>query len=218
MLIRSLVVLLLVAFAPAALANKFADYKVEPIEALTDSKVPEVVRNALASKGLRLVDDKGKKICEIWFAKSIQTSKAEVFGANFAQIAQGAFVGVINFTSDAVDYRGQGLKSGFYTLRYGLILEDGNHLGVSESRDFLLASPLAEDKDPAVQPKVEDLYKASRLASGTGHPSVWSLVPVTSEEGLPKAVKNEREHVILETKIPGELAIGLILIGKTEGH
>jgi hypothetical protein len=221
MLIRSLVVLLLVAFAPAALANKIADYKVEPIEALSDAKVPEAMRNALETKGLRMADDKGKKICEIWFAKSIQTSKAEVFGASFAQIAQGAFVGIINFTSDPVDYRGQGLKPGFYTLRYGLILEDGNHLGVSEGRDFLLASPIAEDKDPTVQLKIEDLYKVSRLASGTGHPSVWSMVPVTSEEGLPKAVKNDREHVILETKVStksGELAIGLILIGKTEGH
>ena len=220
MMIRSLVVLLLVGLAPAVLANKFDDYKVESVEALADAKVPEAVRKALDTKGLRLVDDKGKQVCEIWFAKSIPTSSAEVQGANYAKIAEGALVGVINFKSDAVDFRGQALKTGFYTLRYGLILQDGNHLGVSEARDFLLASPVAEDKDPALQAKTEDLFKISRLATGTGHPSVWSMVPVNSTDGLPKAVKNEHEHVILETKIPtksGELAIGLILIGKTEG-
>jgi hypothetical protein len=224
MMIRSLVVLLLVALAPAALSvvlvDRFVDYKVESIEALTDAKVPEAVRKALDTKGLRLVDGQGKQICEIWFAKSIPTASAEVQGANYAKIAEGALVGVINFKSDAVDFRGQALKTGFYTLRYGLILEDGNHLGVSEARDFLLASPIAEDKNPAQQAKTEDLFKISRLASGTGHPSVWSLVPVSSTDGLPKAVKNDREHVILETKIPtksGELVIGLILIGKTEG-
>jgi hypothetical protein len=217
MMIRSLIVLLLVALAPAALAD---NYKVDSIGALTDAKVPDAVRKALDSKGLRLIDDKGKPICEIWFAKSIPTATAEVSGANFGKIAEGAFVGVINFPSDAIDFRGQGLKPGFYTLRYGLILQDGNHLGVSETRDFLLASPAAEDKDPGAQLKTEDMFKVSRIASGTGHPSVWSLVAVSSNEGLPKVVKNDHEHVILETKIPtksGELAIGLIVIGKTEG-
>jgi hypothetical protein len=220
MMIRFLVVLLMIGLSPAAFANKFDNYKVESIGALTDTKVPEAVRKALDSKGLRLIDDKGKQVCEIWFAKSVPTATAEVSGANFGQIAEGTFVGVINFPSDAIDFRGQSLKPGFYTLRYGLILQDGNHLGVSETRDFLLASPAAEDKDPAAQLKTEDMFKVSRIASGTGHPSVWSLVQVSSNEGLPKVVKNDHQHVILETKIPtksGELAIGLIVIGKTEG-
>jgi hypothetical protein len=219
MMIRSLVVLLMIALSPAAFANKFDNYKVDSISALTDTKVPEAVRKALDSKGLRLTDDKGKPICEIWFAKSVPTATAEVSGAHFGQIAEGALVGVINFISDAIDFRGQGLKPGFYTLRYGLILQDGNHLGVSEARDFLLASPAAEDKDAAAQLKTEDMFKVSRIATGTGHPSVWSMVPVSSNEGLPKVVKNDREHVILETKIPiksGELAIGLIVVGKAE--
>ncbi|MBO0797253.1 MAG: hypothetical protein J2P31_00365 [Blastocatellia bacterium] len=215
---RSLVALLIFALAPAT--NKFDGYKVESTGALTDAKVSEVIRQAVAAKGLRLSDDQGKQFCEIWIAKSIPTASGEVQGANFGQISEGAFVGVIKFASDAVDFRGQSLKAGFYTLRYGLILQDGNHLGVSDARDFLLASPVAEDKNPAAILKNEDLYKISRLATGTGHPSVWSMVPVDSPDGLPKMVKNEREHVILETKIPtksGDLAIGLIVVGKTEG-
>ncbi|MBO0719246.1 MAG: hypothetical protein J2P41_00365 [Blastocatellia bacterium] len=220
MLMRAFVVLLLLASAPAALAEKFDGYKVESTDALTDAKVSDVIRQAVASKGLRLLDDQGKPYCEIWFAKSISATTADVQGANYGQIAEGAFVGVIKFASGVIDFRGQALKAGFYTLRYGLILQDGNHLGVSDARDFLLASPIAEDKDPAATLKTDDLYKISRLASGTGHPSVWSMVPVDSPEGLPKVIKNEREHVILETKIPtksGELAIGLIVVGKTEG-
>jgi hypothetical protein len=37
---------------------------------------------------------------------------------------------------------------------------------------------------------------------------------------LPKAVKNEHEHVILETSVTtksGAMPIGLIVVGKTEG-
>ena len=42
----------------------------------------------------------------------------------------------------------------------------------------------------------------------------------SDEKELPKIVKNEHEHIILETKLntkPGPLAIGLVIIGRTEG-
>jgi hypothetical protein len=42
----------------------------------------------------------------------------------------------------------------------------------------------------------------------------------SDEKELPKIVKNEHEHVILETKLKtksGSIAIGLIVIGRTEG-
>lgn len=209
--------LFILAVSPPVTAG---GYTVETIGALTDAKVAETLRNALDSKGLRVLDEKGKPVCEVWFGKSIATSRDEVAGANFGQIGEGNFVGVINFPSSASDFRGQGIKAGYYTLRYGLILQDGNHQGVSPARDFLMASPVADDKDPAVRMKTEDLLKFSRNASGTGHPSVWSLVQASSNEGLPKITANEHEHVILETKIAtksGDLAIGLIVVGKTEG-
>jgi hypothetical protein len=214
------ILLLLFAFAPVALVDKVDDYKVESIGALTEAKVPEAVRNTLDSKGLRVLDEKGKPVCEVWFSKAITTIKDESAGAVFGQIGEGTFVGIINFPSDGSDFRGQGIKAGYYTLRYGLILQDGNHLGVSPARDFLLACSVAEDKDPAARLKADELFKLSRSASGTGHPSVWSLVQASSSEGLPKTVKNEHEHVILETKIPtksGDLTVGLIVVGKTEG-
>jgi len=195
-------------------------YKAEPIGELKEATVAEAVRGALEPKGLRALDDKGKAICEVWFGKEIPTVKNEVPGASFGQIPEGAFIGVINFPSNTSDYRGQGIKAGFYTLRYGLILQDGNHLGVSPARDFFLLCPVSEDKDPNAQLKTEDLVKLSRNASGTGHPTVWFVGQATSDKDLPKVVKNEHGHVILETKITtksGPLAIGMIVVGQTEG-
>lgn len=209
--------LLLCAFAPLVFAD---NYKVETIGALNEAKVSEAVRNAVGDKGLRVVDEKGKAVCEIWFAKSITTTKNEVAGASFGQIPEGTFAGVINFPSNASDYRGQGIKAGYYTLRYALILQDGNHLGVSPARDFFLISSIADDKDPNKQLTLEELLKLSRAASGSSHPSPWSLVPATADKDLPKVVTNEHEHVILEAKLPtksGALAIGLIVVGRTEG-
>src|SRR5262249_11595987 len=133
---------------------------------------------------------------------------------------EGAFIGVINFPSNNSDFRGQGIKAGFYTMRFGLILQDGNHLGVSTARDFFLLCPVGEDKDPSAQLTTEDLLKLSHSASGTGHPAVWFVAQPTSDKALPKAVKNEQEQVSRETKIStkcGPLAIGMVIIGKTEG-
>ncbi len=203
--------------------GKIADnngYKVESIGELKEASVSEAVRGALESKGVRMLDDKGATVCEVWFSKEIPTIKNEVPGASFGQIPEGAFIGVINFPSRVSDFRGQGIKAGFYTLRFALILQDGNHLGVSPARDFFLLCPAAEDKDPTAQLKMEDLLKLSRDASGTGHPTVWFVGQATSDKDLPKVLKNESGHVILETKIStqsGPLAIGMVIIGQTEG-
>jgi hypothetical protein len=221
-------ILLLTSFASASddygkAAAKSADtngYKVESIGELKEGAAAKAVRDALEPKGVRVLDDKGKTVCDVWFSKDIPTIENEVPGASFGQIPQGAFIGVINFPANNSDFRGQGIKAGFYTLRFGLILEDGNHLGVSPARDFFLLCPTGQDKDPTTQLKTEDLMKLSRAASGTGHPTVWFVGQATSDKDLPKAVKTEHGHVILETNIStksGPLAIGLIVIGQTEG-
>src|SRR5262245_11449831 len=204
-------------------AGEIADnngYKVESIGELKEAAVAEAVRGALEPKGVRVVNDKGKTICEAWFGKEITTAKSEVPGASFGQIPEGAFIGVINFPANMSDFRGQGIKAGFYTLRFALILQDGNHLGVSPARDFFLLCPVGEDKDANTQLKNEDLIKLSRNASGTGHPTVWFVAPATSDKDLPKVVKNDHGHVIMETRITtksGPLAVGMIVIGQTEG-
>ena len=210
--------LFLLALAPLTFAE---DYKVESVAALKDTAIAEAVRGAMEEKGLRVTDGKGKTVCDIWFRKEVPTAKADIPGAMFGQIAEGTLVGVINFPSNVSDFRGQGIKAGWYTLRYALILQDGNHLGVSAARDFFLICPAADDKDPNAAMKMEEMLKLSRTASGSGHPSPWYFGMATSDEKeLPKIVKNEHEHVILETRLKtksGSIAIGLIIIGRTEG-
>jgi hypothetical protein len=219
MIRQSIVLLLLFAFAPAALARS-GGHKVESIGALTAAQISEAVRGALEAKGLRVMAEDGKPICEVWFRKEVPTAKADIPGANFGQIPEGTFLGVINFPASITDFRGQGIKAGYYTLRYALILNDGNHLGVSPARDFFLLCPVTEDKNPDVQLKPEDTIKLSRNAAGTGHPSPWYLTTATATDGLPRVVKNDQEHVILEVNLntkSGLLPVGLTLIGKTEG-
>jgi len=195
-------------------------YKVESIGALTEPKVPAQVRDTLDAKGLRVLDAKGVTVCEIWLRKEIPAASEEVAGAVFSKIGEGTLTGVIHFPANAGDFRGQGLKAGWYSLRYGLILQDGNHLGVSPTRDFFVLCPLGEDGDPNRRLSFEEMMKLSRTASGTGHPSCWSLAPATDEKNLPHIATNEHEHVVIEFNLPtsgGPIAVGLVVVGKTEG-
>jgi hypothetical protein len=214
-MLRSLAVVAVIAVVASAAA-----LKVDTIGALTESSVAEPVRSALDAKGLKVIGETGKAICEVWFRKEVPTAKREVPGAMFAQIPEGTLVGVIHFAEAAQDFRGQKIKEGFYTMRYALILEDGNHQGVSATKDFVLLCPVSQDKDPTVTMTPEQTIKLSRTAAGSAHPSPWSMVPVSDSKTLPKAIKNEQEHVILEVNVntkSGPMAIGLIVVGKTEG-
>jgi hypothetical protein len=209
---------LILVLAPVGRAE---GYKVESIGALTEPKVAEAIRGVLDSKGLRISDDKGKVVCEIWLRKDLPATGEEVAGAAFSKIGEGALTGVINFPAVGGDFRGQGLKSGWYTMRYGLILQDGNHLGVSPSRDFFIFCPITDDTDPKKQFSFDEMIKLSRGASGTGHPSIWSLVAASDEKNLPHIARNEHEHVVVEfqlrTSSGAVMAVGLIVVGKTEG-
>lgn len=194
-------------------------YKVEPIGALQAEAVAEAVRGVMEAKGLRVADAGGKTLCEIWFRKDIETVEAEIDGASYAQLQDGNLTGVMHFPHDTTDFRGQGVKAGWYTLRYAIMPVNGSHMGVSPARDFFLLCDVNTDKDPHKLIRGEALIKLSSAASGSGHVSPWSLT-YASKEGLPKIETTEEGHVILEVALKtrsGDLNIGLTIVGRTEG-
>lgn len=189
--------------------------KVEAIDTVKDSSVADSIKAALEEKGSRITGENGKTIAEIWFAKKVDNSGKEVMGANYGNIPEGSLLGVLHFSAETSDYRGQAVKAGFYTMRYAVILENGAHLGVSPTRDFFLLIPASEDKDAKTLTQAETI-KLSTKTSGSGHPSPWSIVSPESKDALPKAFKTDEGHVVLDAVISG-MKIGITLIGKTEG-
>lgn len=214
---RQLLALILFSIlAPLALA---ADFKVEPVGALTDKSVSDAVRATLEDKGVRVIGEDGKPFCEVWLRKDVPTAKEEPMGTIFGKIQEGSIIGVIHFLKDASDYRGQGIKPGYYVMRYMLILSDGAHLGVSPTRDFVLLTGASADTN-AKQLSQTEAIELSRQASGTGHPSPWSLVQPSSNDGLPKVQKADEGHAVLEFKLntkAGAMPIGMVIVGKAEG-
>ena len=175
--------------------------KVEVIGSLSYASVPVAVRKALQPQGYRITLDDGSVAAEIWLRRGVAAQeKKEVPGAIYSQLAESTLVGVISFPTAATDYRGQSIKPGTYTLRYALLPNDGNHLGVAPNRDFLLLIPAASDPDPDATYKFQQLVRLSCQATGTAHPGPMSLVQPQNgtEAGISK---DEDEHWIFSTKL-----------------
>ena len=119
---------------------------------------------------------------------------------------------------DVRDVRGRVIKAGTYTLRYGIQPANGDYLGVSPFREFLLLSPVSQDTDPA-PPKHESLIDLSKQTISGSHPAVWSLDPPVATDAPLALHTNEAglKAVVMDVPIAdGMLRFGLVLIGKIE--
>jgi len=195
------------------LATLCVAQKIEPV-AKPPAELPGAIAGAVEAHGFRVLDKDGTPLVSIWLATSVKTSKKEVEGANYPQLDASSFVGVITFDSEGKDLRGQTIAKGTYSLRYALLPSDGNHMGVSPNRDFLLLLPLSSDSDPATVYTEKQLYRASGKVAGTGHPAVLSLI---ATEGNPGTVSTSAKgYVVLHfslTTSDGTLPAALIVKG-----
>jgi hypothetical protein len=191
--------------------------KIEPLGPLTEPKASDAVRKALDTKGYRAVLADGSVACEIWLRQSVpaRASKEDVPGAIYPELAESTLVGVISFPQATTDYRGQAVRAGTYTLRYELIPDDGNHLGVAPNRDFLLLMPATSDEDPAAMYKFDQLVDMSRQSTMTKHPGPLSMVQANA--GQPAVSKDDQDHWIFSASLKmssGEvLPFGLVVKG-----
>ena len=216
------VLMLLLAFQLCAVWSAFGQgsYKADAIGA-APADIPAAIQSTLDSKGVRVTNDQGATLCEVWLRKTLptaanpNTSSDVLFGA----LTEGALLGVLHFPKDVPDFRGQKIKAGFYTLRYVLIPQDGNHMGVNPSRDAFALAPVAADKDPEKALSFDDLVKLSRQASGTPHPGFLVGAPV-SGDAFPSVAKDDSGHWNVQMKgqgKSGDLPLAFTVVGKWEG-
>ena len=200
--------LVLLAFAASLFAQ---DYKLQTVPTAAPD-LPAAYAALLQTQGYRVEGPKGAW-CEVWFRKSIPTGAKPSDDAIVFPVAQGTLLGVIRFTGQGEDRRGQTLKPGLYTLRYSDYPIDGAHQGVAPQRDFALLTPIAGDPDPSATPSFEALVQMSTKASNSPHPAVLSL---ESPQGasFPAVAKEGDSDWVLNVKV-GDLSIGLIVVGKS---
>jgi hypothetical protein len=186
----------------------------QKVEPAANPTVSDPLLKAVNSPGYKVLDTDGTPIASVWPAKEVKSAKKDVEGANYPQLDVAEFLGVIQFEQEARDFRGQTIPKGTYTLRYGLLPNDGNHMGVAPNRDFLLVLSPNSDSDPSATYTEKQLYRASEKAAGTPHPAVLSLV---AGEGKPGTVTTTSEgFLVLHFSVnanDGPLTVALIVKG-----
>lgn len=172
--------------------------KLETLGPLTDPSVSESVRAVLDERGYRIRLAEGRVYCDLWFRREIPVqAKADIPGAVYAEWPESTLIGVVSFQQATNDFRGQALKAGLYTLRYALHPADGNHMGISPYRDFLLLVPVADDRDGSATIPFDQLVKMSARAAGTNHPAALSLTSPEGQKEFPSVTVGDADRVIL---------------------
>lgn len=193
-------VLALVVLSVSAGAQALAQesYKVEPLKEAPPAELAGPVKETLNPEGLRIVDDQGKTVADVWFRKAIPASGKPAGPEGpvlFPTLKVGELIGALRFTEEGRDFRDQAIAKGVYTLRYGLQPMNGDHLGASPFRDFALLLPAAKDKalgDLAAKP----LHEESAESAGTSHPAILMLLeaPAGAGKTAPTMLHDEEKN------------------------
>ncbi len=170
--------------------------------------VPELI-GALDGQSLRIRDGQDKDVAEIWLRKATTTSEkpSGAKGAiQFPFLADGELLGILEFTEEGHDYRDQSIAKGIYTMRYGLQPVNGDHLGVSTYRDYVLLLPASKDK--ALSPPTrKQLEERSAESAGTSHPASFLLLMAPKDAKPSAAVLHDSEKNTWSVILPLRLQI-----------
>ncbi len=161
---------------------------------MTAAGPSDALKQAVEQKGYRITLDDGWT-AEFWFAKQLKTAAKDLPGALYPELANAEFVGVVSLPKGMTDFRGQAMPAGAYTLRYQLLPQDGNHMGVAPNPDFLLAIPVASDPNPEQGYLYKKLVALSAKTTGTNHPAVIAL----DTAGSPGSVVGDAQGVMVFT-------------------
>jgi hypothetical protein len=219
-------ILLAVVLIPTVVRAQ--EYKVEVLKEAPPEALSGAIRGALEAQGYRIVDDQGKSYAEFWLRKATpaQGKPAGPKGAILFPVLQdGELLGALRFPGEGYDYREQAIAKGVYTLRYGLLPINGDHLGVSPNRDYALLLPAAKDTATAALPR-KKLEAGSAESAGTSHPAILMLTAApeaSPAKGEPALVRDEEKNtwgvvVPLSLAVDGESApvtlnVQLVVVG-----
>lgn len=212
-----------------ALAQAQDKYALQAAPSLSAAGFPAALVPLLDPQGSQMVPSGGANaaVCDVWWLKAVATVAPANASPDILQnnLPVGTLLGALQVVSpDFADARGQKIKPGLYTMRYAQIPQDGNHMGVSEYRDFVLLAPAAADTQLDKALSFDEVVNLSRKASGTGHPAALSMAPATATGKLPALGNDDQGNWFIqadlhETGASGakDAPVGLVLVGPPKG-
>lgn len=157
-----------------------------------DDLAAEIAKQ-LSETGYKVMRSEKSTLCHIWLAKAWKvpadfTATPEVL----YPFQPGQLIGVVQYKRRGEDFREQDINSGVYTLRYAQQPVDGNHVGTSMTRDFLLVMKAEHDKSAEpLDPK--KLFAASAVAAESSHPGLLAMQKVQGEAAIDKPTIRETD-------------------------
>jgi hypothetical protein len=209
-----LVALLLVEVSLALPLAAQTDFSVETVAELP-SGLPEWLAPLLAPAGQRVSGSAGP-VGTFWIRKDMpkRPSPGEL-GVDFGHYAPGTLIGLVELATIWTDYRKLPIQPGLYTMRYGVQPADGDHMGQTYFRDFLMLVPIADDAFPTDGGfELEPMIEVAKKSTGTAHPGVMALYQIYEPPPADVAmVANDYGEPCLAIKL-GEVVMGIVV----EGH
>lgn len=186
-----------ILFCLTAVSVLAQDYKAAAAGGPPDQLAPGI-REALQSRGVKIVDPDGFLFCELWLrsvplSDSLSMEDAIQNGA----VPQGALAGVIRFASPGADRRGQGFGPGLYTLRHS-------------QGDSVLMIKATEDGDLS-PPDFDQLLASSRNVSRTATPAALRFSKGSSDRS-PRLEMTRDGEWIVHTRL-GDTPVALLIVG-----
>jgi hypothetical protein len=199
-----------VVCAAVTVITAAAQYKAEPAGA-PPSDLPPGIAQALQKQGTKVTGGSGT-VCEIWLvATAPKGPPSAEENVTLPTIPHGSLMGVIRFSGQGSDRRGQVIKPGVYTLRYSMFPINGDHQGVAPQRDFFVLSRIADDTDANAKPNFNALMTQSRKASGTQHPLVMSIWK--ADDPAESLTQQGESDWVLQRKM-GDTMLAIVVVGK----
>jgi hypothetical protein len=215
---------LVVSVATAASAQQYTVEVVE--EKPPGDELSQQIVDQLAPTALRIKKGENRTLCEIWLRKAWPVA------ADFSPTAEllyplkvGELLGVVRYLSKGGDFRDQEIARGVYTIRYAQQPQDGNHIGTSDTRDFLLLLRAEDDteSDPLDE---QEMIDQSMEAANTAHPAMLSLLEAgdDNDQALP-AMHHDQDRNFWSVRLSNqstagdnnaELTLEFVVVGHTD--
>lgn len=211
---------------PGPLVAQDGPLKIESLDESPPAALVDPLKAVLGSQAIRVLDGQGEPFADVWVRQGVPargTPAGSEGAVLFPVLSVGQFVGVVRFNKEAYDYRDQPIVPGLYSLRYGLQPINGDHLGVSTYRDYLMLVPSQDETDlEVIEQETLDIISAD--AAMTNHPAVFLLVAAPSDASTPAPVHNQEKDqwgvvLPLPLTVAGDegqatLNVQLILVGR----
>ncbi len=161
---------------------------------------------------------------DFWLVKTLPLRAAPASGAvTWSDVPEGALVGAVRLTGPWTDIRGYSIRPGAYTLRYALQPQNGDHMGISPFREFLLPG-LAADDTSVDAVGYDGAVALAKQVSRRAHPAAISLDPPDASGNALSTTTNDLGHQVIILSVPvaaegqpsGRLTFGVVVQGTIE--